>query len=132
MASRVSIQGPNVLLPPKYALTVALLVHELATNSAKYGSLSKPEGHVSLQSSISGDLLHLEWRETDGPSVFAPTKHGFGLRLLSRALEQFSGGAEMFFEPSGLICKMKLALPVGAGSEPVDNDNGHHLTATAT
>jgi two-component sensor histidine kinase len=87
VASRVSIDGANVLLPPKYALTVALLVHELATNSAKYGSLSMPDGCVALRSNMSGEVLRLEWRETGGPPVTPPTTRGFGLRLLSRALE---------------------------------------------
>jgi two-component sensor histidine kinase len=130
VASRVSIQGPDVLLPPKHALTVALLVHELATNSAKYGSLSKPEGHVSLSSRMSGELLHLEWRETAGPAVSPPGKTGFGVRLLSRALQQFGGDTEMFFEPSGLVCKMRLALPAASRPDSAENDNGQPLTAT--
>jgi len=130
VASRVSIQGTDVLLPPKYALTVALLVHELATNSAKYGSLSKPEGRVSLSSRMSGELLYLEWRETAGPTVSPPGKTGFGVRLLSRALQQFGGGTEMFFEPSGLVCKMRLALPAPSKSDSAENDNEQPLTAT--
>jgi two-component sensor histidine kinase len=129
-ASRVSIQGADVLLPPKYALTVALLIHELATNAAKYGSLSKPEGRVCLSSRMSGELLYLEWRETAGPTVSAPRKTGFGVRLLSRALQQFGGGTEMFFEPSGLICKMRLALPPASKLDSAENDNGQPLTAT--
>jgi two-component sensor histidine kinase len=129
IASRVSIDGPNVLLPPKYALTVALLVHELATNSAKYGSLSMPDGHVTLRSSVSGDILRLEWREAGGPPVTPPTTRGFGLRLLSRALEQFGGGAETVFEPSGLACRMHLKLPADARSNPLDHDGDLTLPA---
>ena len=67
VGSRAIIQGSNVLLPPKYALTVALIIHELATNAAKYGSLSVPEGRVSFRSTISDRLLSLEWRENGGP-----------------------------------------------------------------
>jgi two-component sensor histidine kinase len=130
VASRVSIRGTDVLLPPKYALTVALLVHELATNAAKYGSLSKPEGHVSLSSRKSGELLYLEWRETAGPTVSQPGKTGFGVRLLSRALQQFGGGTEIFFEPSGLVCKMRLALPPASKSSSAENDNGQPLATT--
>jgi two-component sensor histidine kinase len=126
--SRVTVQGPNVLLPPKYALTVALLVHELATNSAKYGSLSVPQGRVSLHSSLSGAVLHLAWHERDGPPVNAPPKRGFGLRLLSRALEQFGGGTELLFEPSGLVCNMMLALPVGVKQKLGESD-GQQLSA---
>ncbi|MBR0718963.1 sensor histidine kinase [Bradyrhizobium liaoningense] len=130
VASRVLIQGPYVLLPPKYALTIALLVHELATNSAKYGSLSVPKGIVLLNSRMTDSLLEIDWQEKDGPTVSAPKRQGFGLRLLSRALAQFGGGTDILFEPSGVICKMKLNLPVGATS-PVDED-GRPLAATAT
>jgi two-component sensor histidine kinase len=116
VASRVVIQGPNVLLPPKYALTVALLVHELATNSSKYGSLSVPNGIVSLNSRITEALLELEWQEREGPPVSAPQKQGFGLRLLSRALAQLGGGTEILFESSGVVCNMKVTLPVGTAT----------------
>jgi two-component sensor histidine kinase len=132
VASRVVIEGPNVLLPPKYALTVALLVHELATNSAKYGSLSVPDGRVSIKSRITDALLELEWQERGGPPVRPPQKEGFGLRLLSRALTQFGGGTEILFGSAGVICKLKVTLPVGADPGPVDDDNGQRLTATAT
>jgi two-component sensor histidine kinase len=132
VVSRVSIRGPNVLLPPKYALTIALLIHELATNSAKYGSLWVPDGRVALQSSMSEEVLHLEWQEKDGPPVGAPLKQGFGLRLLSRALEQFGGRTEILFEPSGLVCRMKLLLPAGTKPDSVDSDSGQHLTAATT
>ncbi|MBV8921320.1 sensor histidine kinase [Bradyrhizobium sp.] len=112
-ACRLSFDGPNVLLPPKHALMVALLIHELATNAAKYGSLSVPGGRVSLRSALSGSVLSLEWRERAGPRVAAPRRRGFGLQLLSRALEQFDGGTEIAFEPSGLVCTMLLTLPAG-------------------
>ena len=132
VGSRVTVQGPNVLLPPKFALTVALLLHELATNSAKYGSLSVSEGRVSLLFDMSDDVLHLTWRERDGPPVHAPQKHGFGLRLLSRALEPFGGGAEILFEPTGVVCNMRLTLPMGARSEPLGEDDGQKLSPRAT
>jgi two-component sensor histidine kinase len=111
LASRVTLDGPNVLLPPKYALTVALLIHELATNAAKYGSLSVPGGRVSLRSAVSGSVLTLEWRERAGPRVTAPRRRGFGLQLLSRVLEQFGGGTKIAFDPPGLVCTMTLTLP---------------------
>jgi two-component sensor histidine kinase len=110
VASRAVIKGPNVVLPPKHALTMALLVHELATNAAKYGALSVPAGRVLVTSSLSPPVLHLEWCESGGPAISAPTRQGFGLRLLQRALEQFQGHAETAFAPTGLICKMSLRL----------------------
>jgi two-component sensor histidine kinase len=89
---------------------MALMVHELATNAAKYGALSQPAGKLSIQWSLADRTLNLEWRETDGPLVASPAHRGFGLQLLSRALEQFSGAVEMTFETSGLICRMKAML----------------------
>jgi two-component sensor histidine kinase len=132
VASRVSIDGHNVLLPPKYALTVALLVHELATNSAKYGSLSMSDGRVALRSNMSGEVLRLEWREAGGPPVTPPATRGFGLRLLSRALEQFGGGTEMVFEPSGLVCRMHLKLPADARPNPLGHDGDQTVPAVTT
>jgi two-component sensor histidine kinase len=111
VASRASILGSDVLLPPKIALTMALLIHELATNSAKYGALSTPSGRVSVSWSLSGAVLNVAWRESDGPPVEAPSRQGFGLSLLRRALDQFDGLVETNFEPAGLDCKMSLRLP---------------------
>jgi two-component sensor histidine kinase len=132
IGSRAIIQGANVLLPPKYALTVALIIHELATNAAKYGSLSVPEGRVSVRSTISDRLLSLEWRENGGPLVSEPTRSGFGLKLLSRALSQFGGAVETLFEPTGVVCKMKLTLPDGATTNPTGNNVQGPLSAPAT
>ena len=110
-ASRISIEGPDCLLSPKLALTMALLAHELATNAAKYGALSNSLGKLSITWSLSSEELNLEWRESDGPVVTPPTHRGFGVRLLSRALDQFGGTVETTFELTGLVCKLKVTLP---------------------
>ena len=110
-ASRISIEGPDCLLSPKLALTMALLAHELATNAAKYGALSNSLGKLSIAWSLSSEELNFEWRESDGPIVTSPTHRGFGVRLLSRALDQFGGTIETTFEPTGLVCKLKVTLP---------------------
>jgi two-component sensor histidine kinase len=108
--ARISLEGTDIILTPTLALTMALMVHELATNAAKYGALSQPAGKLLIQWSLADRTLNLEWRETDGPLVASPAHRGFGLQLLSRALEQFSGTVEMTFETSGLICRMKAML----------------------
>ena len=108
--SRVSMEGPDVLLPPKLALMVALLVHELTTNAAKYGALSSSVGSLSIQWSLADVRLDLEWRESSGPTVTAPVHRGFGTRLLSHALEQFGGAVEATFATTGLICKLSFVL----------------------
>ena len=108
--SRISMAGPDILLPPKVALTLALLTHELATNAAKHGALSCETGQLSVCWSLSDARLSLEWRECDGPPVAIPLHRGFGMLLLSRALDQFGGAVETTFEPTGLICKLSVAL----------------------
>jgi len=112
--SRVSMDGPAVFLPAKLAITMAMLVHELATNAAKYGSLSTESGMVSLNWSLSEDAFKFLWRETGGPTVTKPTRRGFGLGLLSDALGQFKGMSETVFVPTGLVCKIRATRPRSA------------------
>ena len=111
---RVLLAGPEVFLPANLALTMALLVHELAANAAKYGALSTQGGVVSIHWSVSDHVLELFWSEAGGPIVAQPTHHGFGMRLISGALDPFNGSTETTFEPSGVVCKMKATLPAGA------------------
>ena len=89
---------------------MALLAHELATNAAKYGALSNAFGKLSIAWSLSNEQLKFEWRESNGPIVTPPTHRGFGVRLLSRAMDQFGGTVETTFEPTGLVCKLKVTL----------------------
>ena len=105
------MDGPDCLLYPKLALTMTLLVHELATNAAKYGALSGSAGKLSIAWSLSDTRLNSEWRETDGPNVTAPSHRGFGTRLLTRALDQFGGTIETVFETTGLICRLSVNVP---------------------
>jgi len=107
--SRVSMTGHDIFLPPRLALTMALLIHELATNAAKYGALSIASGKLAICWLVSDGTLSLEWREIGGPPVAAPAHRG--LRLFSRALDQFNGSVEMSFEEPGLACELKAALP---------------------
>jgi two-component sensor histidine kinase len=116
-----------VLLSPKVAMTMALLVHELATNAAKYGALSSPTGQVAISWSLSERRLNLEWRESGGPVVNTPTRNGFGMRLLSRALVQFGGGVEMSFEATGLLCKMSVTLPENIAVESEGTPSGKEI-----
>jgi two-component sensor histidine kinase len=108
--ARISIDGPEILLPPKLALTMALLLHELATNAAKYGALSRSGGKVSVGWSRSDHQLNLEWRESGGPPVTVPDHRGFGTRLFLRALEQFGGKVEASFASAGLTCNVSVPL----------------------
>jgi two-component sensor histidine kinase len=89
---------------------MALLIHELATNAAKYGALSSTSGALAISWLVTDKTLRLEWRECGGPPTAPPDERGFGLQLLSRALEQFDGSVEMAFEPTGLVCHMRAVL----------------------
>ncbi len=109
--SRISMEGPDILLSPRLALTMALLVHELATNAAKYGALSSAAGKLSICWKLSDARLSLEWQESSGPPVSPPTHRGFGTRLFLQALEQFNGNVEATFASTGFICKLIVVLP---------------------
>jgi two-component sensor histidine kinase len=95
-SSRLWIGGPPAWLAPKQALALALALHELATNAAKHGALSQPEGHIAVTWREAEDgMVELRWQEADGPPVRAPERRGFGSRLLERGLptELGSGSA---------------------------------------
>jgi two-component sensor histidine kinase len=109
--SRMAMAGPDCLLSPKLALTMALLIHELATNAAKYGALSSATGALTIGWTLAGTRLNLEWREIGGPPVVRPDHRGFGSRLFLRALDQFNGKVEADFAPTGLVCKLGVDLP---------------------
>ena len=109
-ASRATAVGQDVFLEPKLAITLALIFHELATNAAKYGSLSDCRGHVSIQWSVQNSILMLQWRETGGPAVSEPIRKGFGTKLITSALESFGGRATTRFEPAGLVVEMTAVI----------------------
>jgi two-component sensor histidine kinase len=88
---RFRYEGPDLTLDPKVALTLGLAFHELATNAAKYGALTGPEGRIAVEAQAgNGALTRLEWRETGGPAVQPPEAEGFATFLLQRIV-----GAEL-------------------------------------
>ena len=106
----VHLEGDDAVLTPKSALSLSLALHELATNAAKFGSLSRVEGQISVSWRVSDDgSLILTWRETGGPTVMAPTRRGFGSSLIERALALETGGrATIDYAPTGVICEIML------------------------
>ena len=111
----VSIRGPSVKLDPKTAVSIAMALHELATNAIKYGALSVDGGHVTVRwSSGSADAprLLLDWRESGGPKVTPPTTRGFGSRMIERALAaELRGKVTLDFPADGLRCAIDAPLP---------------------
>lgn len=108
--SRVASSGPSVLAPPKLAASLALTLHELATNAAKYGALSTPEGRVRIAWRLVGPRVELSWIEEGGPAVDAPTRSGFGSRLMARALIDFDGAVEREFARDGLRASLSFSV----------------------
>jgi PAS domain S-box-containing protein len=108
---RVQIDGPQVLLEPNAAQVVAITLHELATNAAKYGTLSVPNGHISLKWTHNADgRLVLRWTETGGPVVKIPTHRGFGTRIIERMIGQLKGKARFDWHAEGLVCEITLQV----------------------
>lgn len=111
--SRFQLSGPAVRISPKVAVALALALHELATNAAKYGALSADGGVVEIGWRVEGappDLV-LDWRERGGPPVIPPSRTGFGSRLLTQGLAiEFGGQAHLNYEPSGLTCRIVAPL----------------------
>jgi two-component sensor histidine kinase len=94
-------------LQPATAQTLALALHELVTNSAKYGALSTLSGRLSITWEVQGDILVLAWEETDGPVVHKPKSKGFGTRSVIASIESQLGGKALFdWRSEGLICRL--------------------------
>ena len=108
---RERVDGPNLVLRPDIAQTVAVALHELATNAAKYGALSVAEGHVQVEWSCASDgRLVLRWTEAGGPPVKPPTHHGFGTRVMDSMIRgQLKGEMRFDWRAEGLSCE--IALP---------------------
>jgi PAS domain S-box-containing protein len=106
---RVHIEGPAVLLEPNTAQAFAVSLHELATNAAKYGSLSENGGRVGLEWVHGADReLVLRWTETGGPPVEPPTREGFGSRVIAGMVRQLQGTVRFDWHPSGLVCEIAI------------------------
>jgi two-component system, chemotaxis family, CheB/CheR fusion protein len=116
-ADRVMIEGPQVLLEPKLALSLGMIIHELGTNATKHGSLSVPAGSLEVSWAIetrSGDTLVLDWIERGGPPLAKPPRNGFGLTFIEREVTSGLGGkARTEFEQGGL--RANLRIPLGSG-----------------
>jgi PAS domain S-box-containing protein len=108
---RVHVDGPPVVLEPNTAQTIAITLHELATNAAKYGALSVAEGRIDLKWSTEADRqLHVRWIETGGPEVQKPTHKGFGAQIIEQMIAQQSGKTCSDWRAGGLVCEITLQL----------------------
>jgi PAS domain S-box-containing protein len=107
--TRVRIDGPQVFLEPNAAQSIAVILHELATNAAKYGALSSATGQLNLSWSHESDgRLELRWTEAGGPPVQMPTREGFGGRIIKQMTEQLRGTVRIDWHPEGLDCEITV------------------------
>jgi len=111
---RVKMSGPSVPLSPRLAVVLSMIVHEIATNAAKYGALSNDSGRVTLEWVVLDEIprkLRLIWTEAGGPPVVAPVQRGFGSRLIERsARDQLGGEATVDFLPRGVVYTVLCSL----------------------
>jgi PAS domain S-box-containing protein len=119
--SRFAMTGCEVTLPPKTALSLAMVFHELATNAVKHGALSaSSEGHITLSWTLHLGLtenrLRLTWLESGGPLVTLEGRRGFGMRLIESGLAQeLNGEVQFTFGTSGVRCEIDMRVPVAVG-----------------
>ena len=120
---RIQVHGPSIWLSPKAALAIALGMHELATNAAKYGALSNGTGQVAVTWSVDGPqpgTLNLQWAESGGPPVKKPTRKGFGSRLIERNLaHDLDGPSRIDYRPEGVICTITSPLGSAGGANMI-------------
>jgi PAS domain S-box-containing protein len=108
---RVRIAGPELLMEPNTAQAIAVILHELATNAAKYGSLSVPHGEIELKWQHDADgRLTVEWKEVGGPPVQTPMRKGFGTRVIGSMVDQLNGTARFDWNRDGFGCEIVLKM----------------------
>lgn len=116
---RVTMRGCDIAISPSAITSFSLVVHELATNAAKYGALSTDDGHLTLEWEDGEDGLELVWTEHGGPMVEQGDKEGFGTRLINLTIErQFGGEIVRQWNSDGLV--IRLHIPKGRMAEPRD------------
>jgi PAS domain S-box-containing protein len=114
--ARFSVEGDDFRLQPKAALTLAMVLHELATNAAMHGALSNGvTGKIDIAWQVEptppGDRIRLRWQESGGPPVTAPSRKGFGSRLFENGPAQaLDGEVGLDYEPAGVVCR--ITIPV--------------------
>jgi PAS domain S-box-containing protein len=108
---QIASSGSNIQLQPATAQTLAMALHELVTNSAKYGALSTLSGRLTLKWEVQGDVLEMLWEERNGPVVEKPASRGFGTRSVIASIEsQLGGQAEFDWRSEGLVCRLSVPL----------------------
>jgi PAS domain S-box-containing protein len=128
--AKITATGPDVSLEPRTAQTLALALHELSTNAAKYGALSVMPGRVGVTWELQPDSLVLRWSESGGPVTAPPASPGFGIRVISASIErQLEGETAFHWRPEGLHCSLRV--PRGDKIEPLGANGNNANRASA-
>jgi PAS domain S-box-containing protein len=136
--SNTEIGGPEVMLSAEAGQTMAMVLHELVTNAAKYGALSDPAGRVSIRWRLppagnASDRLVITWRETRGPLVVTPSKSGYGIDVVRSVIPYELGGTvDHVFAPEGVRCQMEIPLAELSDRKTIDLDPRSHPSTTTT
>ena len=122
----VEIVGPSVTLKAEAAQAMAMVLHELTTNAAKYGAFSDRNGRVSLRwrwlRNGSTSRLAIDWQEIGGPQVLPPRQHGYGTGVISELIPfELGGTVELAFPGDGVRCRMEIPAEWVSGAAPLDN-----------
>ena len=120
VAGRIGIEGSeDLVLSPRTSVDLALVVHELATNAAKYGAWSQEQGRVDISwraDSASSGIVGMVWRETGGPAIEAePTRRGFGTTLIRSTFSEAGAGVDLRYETAGVVCDIQIPVTARAG-----------------
>lgn len=109
---RLRVLGPTVQLNPRTAVMVSMVLHELATNAAKYGALSNADGRVTVAwEALGDDRVRLRWKEQGGPPVEPPERKGFGSTLIEEGfVAQLGGRAHLDVRPTGVVCTLECGI----------------------
>jgi two-component sensor histidine kinase len=105
---RLEAFGPEILVEPEAARHLILLFHELVTNAAKYGSLSRLSGRVLIEWQGEEETIILKWKESGGPRIDLPKREGFGSQLATACVKAVSGSMQQDFAPDGLRCSIRF------------------------
>jgi two-component sensor histidine kinase/CheY-like chemotaxis protein len=118
-AERFSISGPQVFLKPATAQAFAMVVHELATNAAKYGALSDGKGKVTAAWEWRRGVLRFEWQESEGPPVRPAETDGYGSKVIAASARQLGGTTKFDWQPTGL----RFAMIMRIGDASIGQDS---------
>lgn len=119
-AEKITLRGPEVALRAAAAQSLALAIHELSTNAAKYGALSSLDGRLTVDWALADGRLTITWQELNGPPVAPPKKRGFGTNILLGSVEkQLSGVVKMDWNSNGLACR--ISIPASSSVERADD-----------